>query len=352
MIRSFLALLLFATGATGPVQAAPERLKIGAIYGLTGLLPDFGDEFLKGARLYVDQTPADKRHIELFVEDSAWDSKTAVSAFRKLVDGNGVRAVHVMGSGPSLAIKPLAESLGVLLLSAGAHPALTPKSSLVLRHSNLASEDARVLAEALAPKLAENAAVATIFLQNDWGQSYNEEFCNVLKRARPSLRLVSEPHLAADTDFRPVLLRVLRSAPDALVLNSTGAALANIVQQARQSGYRGPLYLNNGLALSREVQERIRSLGDEQIYWQRYPEVPEGFEALFSTKYGRAPGYFSLAAYSDLELLDSLAATAGAEPRKLVAAAKSLGVFKGRFAELSISSAGDILIPTTVERFR
>lgn len=326
-------------------------VKVGGIYGLTGLLPDFGDHFLKGSQLYFALQESRSSRLSLIVEDSRWDSKTAVAAFQKLVDIDGVRVVHVMGSGPSLAIKPLAERRSVLLFSAGAHPQLIPGSSLVLRHANLGSEDAHAFADFVAGESKDKSIIATIFLQNDWGEDYDRAFREELRVKAPGITVNSESHFPADSDFRSVLVKLLKTSPEALVVNSSGIGVAGIIEQTRQLGFRGRIYVNNGLALSQEAQTRIRLLKDQNIFYQHYPKVPNEFAKLYSDRFKSSPIYFSLVSFTDMELLDYAVSKVGSDTRAVTGFIKKVGTFPGRYATLSISPDGDILIPTLVERF-
>jgi|GEM_PF-2579743 len=351
------AALLFLTVVAWSSLAATETLppqaqfKIGAIYGLTGLVPDLGEEFRRGTELYLESVSSKPHRVSLKIEDSRWDSKTAVAAFRKLVDFDGVQAVHVMGSGPCLAIKPLSESEEVLLFAAGAHPVLIPGSSLILRHANLSSEDARMLANFVGPRLDAKTILANIYIENDWGEGYNKAFQDSLRTVAPGVTIVSESHVANDADLRSILLRLIKNSPSALVINSAGPSIVTIVEQARQLGFKGTIYVNNGLALSKDAQKRLRNLKDSDIFYQRYPKVPSEYGELYSDRYNGEAEYYSLVSFTDLELLDYAVSKVGTNVGDVVRFVKQLGTFEGRFATLEISPQGDILVPTVIERF-
>ena len=146
-----------------PLACWAEPLRVGAIYGLSGPLSSFGEEYRNSAVLAQE---ASQSGVVLTFEDSRWDPKTALAAFQKL-SGNGITIFHVMGAGMSMAIKPVSERQKVLLYSAAAHPQLLADSSLVIRHSNDASNDARILADAI--RLRAQKKVAAIYVQNEWG---------------------------------------------------------------------------------------------------------------------------------------------------------------------------------------
>ena len=339
-----------------PLRAAAERrddrFLVGAIYGLTGILADFSGEFKNGARMFLDfQEASGKAEIAIEFEDSRWDPKTAVSAYRKLVSLNGVKAVHVMGSGTSLAIKPLAEQDGIILFTAGAHRDLLSGARLVIRHANLADRDAKVLAESVARHVPAPRRIAELYIENEWGEEYHRHLGRFLRELLPSAELLAEPHLPDEADFRPQLLRLTRAAPQAFVVNSAGAPAALIIKELVRTDFTGAIFVNNGLALSASAERLLREAGIKGFYQQVYPAVDPRFRAEYTARYHKEPGYFAMAAHLDCELLQRAAAEAGRDPRKMAAFIRRLGVFKGRFETVRISPDGDIPIETSVKAF-
>jgi branched-chain amino acid transport system substrate-binding protein len=84
-------------GASLPVGQSTNPIKIGASISLTGVAADFGQMSKKAMELAVEEINAkggvDGRKVELYIEDDQTDPKSAVSAYRKLVDTNSVEAV-------------------------------------------------------------------------------------------------------------------------------------------------------------------------------------------------------------------------------------------------------------------
>lgn len=74
-----------------------NTIKIGASLSLTGVAADFGEMAKKASLLAVEEINSKGgikgRKVELYIEDDQTDPKTAVSAYRKLVDVHGVEAV-------------------------------------------------------------------------------------------------------------------------------------------------------------------------------------------------------------------------------------------------------------------
>ncbi len=349
-----LTTFLFCREAAAIDDHTPRSgVKIGAIYGLSGPLADFSKEYKNGAELFMRHHRLDKDFsLSVIFEDSKWEPKTAVSAFKKLVDVDHVRVVHVMGSSTSLAIKPLSEQSGVFLFSAGAHPDILKDSSLIIRHANIASNDARILADDIFKRLPTANTIASIYLQNDWGESYNREFEKSTKSLRPNVKLIAEPHLPDSTDFKSQLLKLMAQRPDVIMVNSSGPSAGLIIKQYYQMGFKVPLFANNGVVLSETSLNILRQAKIQGFYYQVYPPVNEEFSAEYQSLFGKKPDYLALSAYDDYELIHQAVQSAGPEPKALVDFIKHMGQLHGKYETLNISPDGDILINTSVEVFR
>ena len=107
-----LATFIFSTGIVLAEEnniQAQKKLHLGAIVPLTGPLAFFGNDFIKAFELAKEDYPEINQLIEIEWEDSAYDTKQAVSAFNKLVSVKQTDVVLSFG-GPMLhALAPLAE---------------------------------------------------------------------------------------------------------------------------------------------------------------------------------------------------------------------------------------------------
>lgn len=325
--------------------SAMAETRVGLLYGVTGMGADLGTQMQRGAEFY--QATVKHSNLELFFEDSRWDAGASVAALHELIAAHQIQILHVLGSGPSLAVKPIAESHGIGLFSAAAHPDLLSRP-LIVRHGNLATEDAAILANFLGTYKAVQP-IGSIFVQNDWGEVYNQTLERLLKEN--GIQFFSEPHLPGDQDFRPEILRLLKRKPNSVVINTFGAAVSAIPRRLRELGFNGTIYFNNGLALSKSAQMELKKFPLGMAFYQRYPALPPEFIAAYRAWRAEEPGYFSLISYTDLELIDNASRSNGElSGAKIIEAVKRQRVFQGRFSELTITLTGDIIVPTYMER--
>ena len=109
--------------------ASPDvELKVGAIYGLTGPLVSLSSQYKNGALLAQEALKQKGIAIDITFEDSQWQAKGAVTAYKKLRQAGDINIIHVLGSPMTLALKPLTEADRVLLYSAAAHSEILANS--------------------------------------------------------------------------------------------------------------------------------------------------------------------------------------------------------------------------------
>ncbi len=114
-----------------PALAQNAPVKFGMISPLTGGGASYGPNIVKAAQAIAGQINAaggilDGRQIEIIAEDSETNPTAAVRAARKLLDVDQVSSIVGMwGSGPTLAVKPLAIEKGVSVSCLGAADAIT-----------------------------------------------------------------------------------------------------------------------------------------------------------------------------------------------------------------------------------
>ena len=309
------------------------------------------NDFRQGA-LLAGAACATRRGLALtpVFEDSKWEPKEAVAAFRKLSDVEHVRFFYVLGSGMTLAVKPLSEAEGLLLFSSAAHPDILPASRDVIRHGNDTAADARRLADAIAQNSPHS--VASIHVQNAWGDAYDAALEQRLRERIPDLHYARRTHLPEDTAFGTTAARIVADKPNVAIVGSFGLQAAYLVRELVRHGFTGQIYANNGLALSEEPQALLRAGGITGFLYQRYPAIAPAFAEAFRAAYHQEPGVFAMHAYTDFELLCDAIATQGPDPALVARKIRGMGSFHGRFEDVAISPEGDIVVETIIDTFK
>lgn len=213
-------------------QSPAASVKVGVILPLSGPVAQNGAPIKLGIDLA--QKLIDNKNISLIYEDSQCDPKNAISAYNKLVHQDGVDIISgLICSGEALAIVPLAEKDGVLVLSSAASsPALSGISRNFFRVYPSDDNDADLISRH-AKDHAKSAALISI--NNDYGQAIKDKISSNLKGLLSS----NQTFNYGTTDFRSLLLKA--KSADLIILVAYPDSTINFLKQARELGLKQPV---------------------------------------------------------------------------------------------------------------
>ena len=244
-ITVVLALIAAACGdGDAADQAAPFR--IGVMESLTGPGETYGTVASQAKQMAADEINAgggiNGRMLEFVVEDSKCGAQDAISAYNKLTKVDGLRIIL----GPScssamLAVAPLAEADGVILFSGlASNPDIANAGDYIFRTQ---ISDVEVGIDT-GNTLWEDGirTLATITETTDYAEGVRRT--SVAQFEQRGGRAVAAEKYQSDTiDFRTQLAKLFAVNPDALhIAPQSEFSAGAIVKQAREVGYRGPIY--------------------------------------------------------------------------------------------------------------
>ena len=228
--------------------AALADITVGVIVSLTGPAASLGIP-AKNTVEVMPQTVAGHK-IRFVVLDDASDATNAVKNARKLIDEDKVDIIL----GPSVTPTSLAtlEVIG---------PAQTPMISLAGSGAIiLPPEGNRRWAFKLAPnepiqgayifdhmQKAGGKTLAHFMHANAFGESFSGEMTKIAV-ARGIPVVASEKYAPNDTSVAAQALKVMLAKPDAVIVSASGTSGVMPVSELKKQGYRGQIYINQGMA--------------------------------------------------------------------------------------------------------
>ncbi len=234
------SLALPALGGNALAQAASFR--VGALNPVTGAGSPYGAGMQKMILAAVEAVNAaggaGGRKLEVFAEDTQTNPQAAVLAAKKLIEVNKVQAVlGTWASGVSLAVMPLTNDAGALLMHCSGAPALSvpPANAKGLGYRFQATNDRFGRAFAEIAKKEGFKRPATMAFNNASGIGNTEGFTKAWKAKGGSVveAVVYEPN---QPSYRAELQKVLAAKPDVIVTGSYLADTTIILREWFQSG--------------------------------------------------------------------------------------------------------------------
>jgi branched-chain amino acid transport system substrate-binding protein len=312
------AAAIMAAGRARPAAAADDIL-LGVSGPLTGPNAQYGAQWKDGFDLALADVgdTIGGRTLRYVFEDSQSDPRQAVGIAQKFVSNPAiVMELGDFSSPASMAASPIYQRAKLVQFGfTNSHPDFT-KGGDYMWSSSLSQSDEQ-------PKLAELAVkdlgfkrLGVIHLNTDWGRTSKDLFVKAAEALGATVT-AAEGFLPDEKDFRPTLVRLRDSNPDALVILAYYADAALIARQTRQQGMKQPM-----VAVSSVYSPKLVELGGdavEGIYLQSAysPADPRAevqtFIGHFRAKYGRDPDAFNAYAYDAMVIAHTLISQYGAD---------------------------------------
>src|SRR5680860_723834 len=228
---------------TGPI-------KIGAVLDITGVGASLGVPEQNTLKMLAAQMKADGgingRDVELIILDDQSTADGAAKATTKLIESEGVDLIiGASRTGPSLAMRPLAEAAEIPLISVAANVAIVEGAKWVFKTTQ---NDVVVLETILND--AEKKGYTKLALVRD-ATGFGEgvaDYITALGADRGITLVTTESFEPGATDFTPQMTNVRSSDADAVIIWGINPS-AGLAQKAYvQLGVDKPVYQSHGIA--------------------------------------------------------------------------------------------------------
>ena len=316
-------------GGDGGDDSGP--IKIGAVLDITGAGASLGVPERQTLRMLAQQLNAEGgingRKVELIIEDNQSAEDAAAQAATELITEEQVDILlGASRTGPSLAMRPIAESNQVPMISLAANAAIVEGSEWVFK---TAQNDEVVLENIV--DLAGQRGWQDIALVRDasaFGEGVQETLASLGEPAGITVS-VTEKFAPDAGDFTAQMVNVRQAAPDATLIWGIPPAVALAQKAYAQLDLGAPVIQSHGIGnqvfldtagasadgllapLGRLLVADQLPAGDEQR------KVIEQFIADYEQEYGEPPSTFAGHAYDAFHIAVQALDEAGTDPEAL-----------------------------------
>lgn len=310
---------------------AQESIRLGVIEPLTGSVAYNGTEYVKGAKLALEEynkregvTPA-----QLIIEDGQCSPANSVNAAEKLIQKDKV--VALMGafcSSATAAVMPLAQQYKIPFLTGVSSQAdLTEKNNPYFFRS---AETDALLAKAFAKILADKLQlkrVAYIGVNDDWGRGSIKEFSRDLE-AHGVQSAMTEYFDHGATDFYTLMAKLRNAKADGVFIAAETQDGSILVKQLKEFGIKINVFGVGSWATT----DFINLVGDasEGIYaavpyvYTLPGESNQRFVKSYQAKYQQLPSKYGAAGYNATHImLDAVQRAGSSDAAKIIAGLKA-----------------------------
>jgi len=299
-----------AVAWAAPASAQTKTIVIGYELPLSGDSSHYGEVFRNAAEIKMAEFKAaggiPGANVVLRYEDSKNDPKEARNIAQMFVDDKSI--VGVLGDFSSTASMAAAEIYaknGMPQLSQTAsHPDFVKISKWQFRNITTQAYEGPFNADWMREKGITKAAVVAI--QNDWGLSCASNFVDAFK-AKGGEVTSTEYFNPGMRDFRSILTKINRAAPQAMYLCMFYEEGASFLQQRQQLGNTAQLYGASSLFEDQLVKLAGPAANGLFLSSNFVPTNPQlevqKFVTQYKAKYGVMPNQFAGQAYDAVGIL-------------------------------------------------
>lgn len=357
--------------ATGDTTDAAEEgpITIGAVLDITGAGASLGVPERNTLEMLTEQINADGgidgREIEMIIEDNQSTEDGAARAASKLIQSDDVDILlGASRTGPSLAMRPIAEQAELPMISLAANAAIVEGSEWVFK----TAQNDRVVIERMIDDMAEKGyqQIAIARDASGFGEGVAEMFTEL--GAEAGIEVVTTEKFAPDaTDFTAQMINIRDANPDAVVIWGIppAASLAQVAYD--QLGLEAPVYQSHGignqvfLETAGESAEGLLAPLGRMLVAEQLPEddpqkeVVTQFIADYTEAYGEEPSTFAGHAYDGFMIAVNALREVGTDPNELRDAIESVENWPGVSGVFTMTPedhsglSKEALVMTTVE---
>ena len=300
------------------------KILIGSVFPLTGPIATYGQESVNGMKLAMEAINAaggiGGKAIHLISEDNKGEPTESANAVRKLIDVDKVHIVFgSVASSNTLAGAPIAQEAKVPLVTpASTNEAVTKKGDYIFRTCFTDDFQGVVMAKFAKETLKKSKAVVIIDVASDYSQGLAKVFEQKFSQIGGTVVKGQFTYNQGDKDFRSLLRKVKRAAPDVIFVPGYYTEVGLMLKQARELGLSVPFMGGDGWD-SPQLKELAGAEAIKGHYLSshfspddRDPAV-QSFVTKYREKYSQPPGAMAALAYDGLLVLAHALQAAGAD---------------------------------------
>lgn len=346
MIKNSLYVFAFWAGTAGIIVFSScdksDSIRIGLNAELTGSVPVVGKSCANAAAMAVAEVNAnggimvaDKTvPVKLLVEDNEDKAESAAAVAQKFLGSGVIAMIGPNASRNAVPAAVVAEGNGLLMISPWAtNPKLTADKKHIFRACFTDDFQGVVVAAFVYKKLGLRRAAALFDVASEYNKGIASVFKKSFVKAGGSIAAF-ESYSTGDKDFTAQLSKIKASGADALFLPNYYNEVPLQVQQARQTGFAGPIVGSDSWG-SEEILKLGKDLLNGLYFTTHYSadmatDRAKKFIADYQARYGSRPDDVAALTYDSFGLLfESVRRARSRDAAKVLAELSSLSNFQG-----------------------
>jgi len=349
--KSLIAMAAFGL-ITTQVNAQTDKLKVAAIFPMSGPQSTYGEESLNGIEMALEDLkksdPALAAKIEVIREDEKSSPIDAATAVKKVLSVDKVDVVFgsVASSNTLSMTAAVLEAKKILVTPASTNPEVTKKGAGVFRTCFIDPFQGAVLANFALTNLNKKTAAILLDHKSDYSKGLAQFFEEAFKAGGGTI-VATESYEAGKKDFKTQLTKIRGKKPEVLLVPGYYQEAGLIMKQAKQMGFAVTMLGGDGwdsptlfdLAGADAVKDHYFS---SHFAPDDTDPAVQNFVNTYTAKYKKAPGAMAALGYDGILVIADAFKRAGSnDSAKLTAALSGTNGFKGVTGSININAQRD-----------
>lgn len=309
------------TAGAGQPAAAPEVIKVGAVFPMTGDVATFGESSKNAVSIAVEEANAKGgilgKKVEVIYEDDSNTPSNSANAIQKLISNDKVVAViGSVSSKSSIAMGPIATQNKIpMITSTSTNPKVTIEGGeFVFRACFIDPFQGTVLAKFSTDTLKAKTAAVLYDNSNDYSKGLADFFKAGFEKQGGKV-LAMESYSGGDQDFNAQLTKIKPMNPEVILLADYYNTVGLIAKQARALGITATFVGGDGWDSA-----DLYKVGGDAIdggYFSNHYSADDtsplvvSFRKSYETKFGKTPDALAALAYDAAKILFAAIEKAG-----------------------------------------
>ena len=326
-----------------------EEFKYGAVSPVTGPIPQFGEYFIRGSQLALEDLEKSGwiqgKKIRIVLEDGKNDPKVALAAMNKLISVDKVPIVETVGSSVVLALGPVAQQNSVVLVNTAAqNPNIRKIGNFIFSLVPLADRVMQATGVHAVERMKAKTAVL-LFVNNEYGRGVAETFTKIFETHGGRI-LAREIHAQGETDFTTPLTKIKFANPDIVFFVGHDNELGYVLKKARQIAMKTPWLVAPGVftPLSLSIAGADAAEGVQAADYNFDPvagsERMKAFGKRHQEKFGVLPTFATAHSYNSVTLYAAALRAGARTPAEIRDYFLSVKNFDGMAGPLTFDKEG------------
>ena len=343
---------LMMTVAIPVTGFAADTIKFGVVGPHSGDLAPYGIPSVNAAEVVAEKINAaggiNGKKIELLIEDTACDSKTATDVATKLVSDGAQVVLGGICSGSTKAALPIYLDAGILVMSPSAtNPALTQSGDYPNFHRTIAPDDAQAALDVeFAVEKLGLRKLAVVHDKGDYGKGFAEFAKMFIEKGGKAEVVLFEGITPGALDYAAIVNKVKKSGAEALIYGGYHPEASKIVGTMKKKRVKIPFISDDGVQgkafidLAKENSEGVYASGPKDTSNNPLDKLAKEEH---QAKYNAAPGQFYENAYTAMLAMSNAIEKAGSTDLDALKAVLQKEKVETTIGEISFDEKGDAI---------